>query len=70
MLSTAVTAAVALTVGDQPMIVPACVSNRNRAELAALPWPTTKAFVFEFATVPVGPPGTVTVRAFFEPPPV
>jgi hypothetical protein len=50
--------------------VPACVSNRKRAELLALPWLTTKAAVFEFATVPVGPPGTLTVKAFFAPTPV
>jgi hypothetical protein len=29
-----------------------------------------KAAVFEFATVPVGPPGTVTVVALFEPTPL
>src|SRR5438034_104452 len=36
------------------MIVPAWVSNRKRAKLLALPWPTTKADVFEFATVNTG----------------
>ena len=52
------------------MIAPACVSNRNRAEPLALPCPTTNALAFELATVPVGPPGTLTVSAFLEPTPV
>ena len=69
-LSTAATAAVPLTVGDQPRIWPACVSKRNRDDALTPFWLITNAAVFEFATVPVGPPGTVTVSAFFEPRPV
>ena len=34
------------------------------------PWLTRKSLVFELATVPVGPPGTATVSAFFEPTPL
>src|SRR5579864_4208431 len=67
--STPVTALVLLTVGAQPMICPACVANRKRAGELAPFWVTTKSVVLAFATVPVGPPATVTVSALFEPTP-
>src|SRR5581483_155340 len=68
-LSTATTAAVPFTVGDQPSSCPPSVSNRNRAEPLTPFWLITKSAALLLATVPVGPPGTVTVRAVFEPTP-
>jgi hypothetical protein len=60
---------VPFTVGDQPRIWPAWFENRNSDDEEMPSCETTKSDVFEFATVPVGPPGTVTVSAFFAPPP-
>ena len=42
---------------DQPRIWPACVSKRKRDDVLAPFWLIANALVFEFATVPVGPPG-------------
>ena len=58
------------TVGDQPRIVPPSVANRNRAAPDLPLWLTTNAAAFPLKTVPVGPPGTATVRADFTPAPL
>src|SRR6476469_7838210 len=60
-------AVAALTVGDQPRIWPPSVAKRNRAGPLLPPWLTTKSVAEPLNTVPVGPPGTDTVRACFAP---
>jgi hypothetical protein len=68
--SAPVIAVATFTVGDQPRICPASVANRKRA-LPLLPlWLTTKSVATALNTVPVGPPGTDTVRACFAPLPL
>jgi hypothetical protein len=69
-LSTATIAAVPLTVGVHPRICPDAVSKRNREAPLTPFWLTAKSVVVGFATVPVGPPGTVTVVATLEPTPL
>src|SRR5262249_17648134 len=68
--STAVIASVPLTVGDQPITRPAWVANRKRANPLTPFWLTTKSAGLLLATVPVGPPVTVTVKGFFDPTPL
>src|SRR5262249_7353410 len=61
---------VASTPGDQPVIVPASVENRKRAEPLFPLALTTKSAAFALKTVPVGPPATVTVSADLAPTPL
>src|SRR3954451_1338833 len=68
-LSTATRALVPLTVGAQPSTWPASVSNRNREGAVTLFWLTGKSVTLVLATVPVGPPATVTTSAVFDPTP-
>src|SRR5262249_23510317 len=68
-LSTETMALVPLTVGAQPSNWPASVSNRNREGAVTLFWLTGKSVALELATVPVGPPATVTTSALFDPTP-
>ncbi len=69
-LSTPVTAFVAFTVGAQPRIVPASVAKRNLELLLVVPLLMMKSAALALATVPVGPPATVTTVADFVPAPL
>ena len=60
----------ALTAGDQPRIVPACVAKRKRAEPLLPLALTLNALALPLNTVPVGPPGTLTVSADLTPAPL
>jgi hypothetical protein len=54
----------------EPRIVPASVAKRKRAAPLFPFWETTKSAALPLKTVPVGPPGTLTVRAAFAPVPL
>ena len=64
------TATVPFTVGDQPRILPSCVAKRKRAEPLLPSALTTNALELPLNTVPVGPPGTLTVSADLTPTPL
>src|SRR5260221_1642435 len=68
--STPGTAVAPFTAGDHPRIIPLSVANRNLAGPDLPLWLTTKAVALPLDTVPVGPPGTATVSATFEPVPL